>query len=205
MLDTEGLSITSKQRAIYPSGRRKGKKATFSARDLGCFWPAWSRVLSIFHGQSVHCLLFPGLRQQPIYSGNSPFGEHQKTGPWLTPPVLKGWLCCSREPSSARGKLFNHAWMRVEQRVHLCVSVRARALASASACVCASQPTCLCLGYPSVSVSLCCLYSCALFMFMLVPPLAVCRGRSCGKPYQLYDARVLRALIDSIYLGAPAL
>lgn len=63
------------------------------------------------------------------------------------------------------------------------MSARTRASVSAVCLVCvsASQPMCLCLGYPSVSVFLCCLYSCALFMFVLVPPLAVCRGRSCGK------------------------
>lgn len=53
MLDTEGLSITSKQRAIYPSGRRKGKKKQ-------CFLPV---TWDVFDRFGVMCLAFSMVSQ----------------------------------------------------------------------------------------------------------------------------------------------
>lgn len=143
--------------------------------------------------------MFPGLFYQPLFSWTGLFGLRQKTRSWLTPPVLKGWLCYSLGPSSARGKLFNHAETRKRvQRWALYFPVWKCVSGSKGICLLIHVQVCLLLLFISNVVHIffslwLCLPSHSVLSSTLLKTLQ-------GKPYQLDDVWVLSALIDSIYL-----
>lgn len=165
-----------------------GKNFKFQSRLGRCFWVAWGHVPSVSQRQSVHCLMFPGLCLHLLCSRSGPFGWWQKIGPWLMPPFLKGWLCCSHESSSARGKLFNQPQKMVK---------------------CRDWRVCSCVGIWFRDFENKCSFHFllwALFKPVVVASyLVVCSIHHHGEDtpmeaYQLRDVWILRALIDSIYL-----